>query len=396
MENIELGEQIRRLREKAGVLAKVLADDVGLDASAISNIESGKRSVKTIELTNIAKSLGVSPLAILEPESLLARLPIAARTTTAEMDEAVHSRLTALAEIHNVLAAAGISSTKPNIEYPEIHRLDWLSGARELAKWAASRCEFDDEHDRFGALARTIEDEMGIDVLVEPCEEASALGAAITDPEFPIIFINANQRRARALFTLAHELGHVLAQDGETLLVDRSLEGTTQQEKFANAFAAELLMPVDEIASLIKDFGRSAQTLSRIMLRFQVSFQSMVYRLHNLGFLTTDGRDSFKQMGMGGLLSEIEDSEERSALIELGTKYDQWRAPRLLTERLLKGYNDGVISIRPLAGLLNQDPDELMEILSKGSSQELDIANSLAENPTHVNSEEERFAGSPN
>lgn len=75
MEGQEMGERIQMIRAKVGMSIKELAERADLSPSAVSLIERGKREVKVRELTNIADSLGVSPLVILEPDSLLARLP---------------------------------------------------------------------------------------------------------------------------------------------------------------------------------------------------------------------------------------------------------------------------------------------------------------------------------
>ena len=60
--------------------AQALAAAIGIDPSAMSNIERGKRAVKANELVSIARALRISPLAILEPDSLPARMPLAPRS----------------------------------------------------------------------------------------------------------------------------------------------------------------------------------------------------------------------------------------------------------------------------------------------------------------------------
>jgi len=75
MEAQEMGRRIRMIRVKVGMSVRELAERAGLSPSAVSLIERGKREVEVRELANIAVSLGISPLAILEPASLLARLP---------------------------------------------------------------------------------------------------------------------------------------------------------------------------------------------------------------------------------------------------------------------------------------------------------------------------------
>ena len=64
---MSIGRQIRRLREAAGLRATDLAERLGVDPSAVSNLENDRRGVKADEVGVIADFLGVSQLAILEP-----------------------------------------------------------------------------------------------------------------------------------------------------------------------------------------------------------------------------------------------------------------------------------------------------------------------------------------
>ncbi len=353
-----VGKQIRKLRLAAGLEAKQLAEEVGLDPTAISKIEAGRRAVKTDELVNIADSLGVSPLALLEPNSLLARLQVAARSTTDQLDHTLHRRLTALAELDNVLTAGGIAKSVKELPSPTSDRELWLNKAMRLAKWAREHLDLAEGGDRLDQLARAIEDKLGIDVLIEE-HDPSSLGAAITDHEFPLILVNAAQPYNRALFTLAHELGHILADDGTALLVHRSLVGTNDSERVANAFAAELLLPEDEVKRHLEDWGRDAQALGRMMVTFSVSWESLVYRLHNLHIINAESRDHLLEIGFAGLLREVNDDgllEKMGAL----RNHAKRRSPGLLEQRLWDGYRNGIVSIRPLARLLGIDPEELL------------------------------------
>ncbi len=75
MEAQGMGERIRMIRGKVGMSIGDLAERAGLSPSVLSLMERGKVEVTVVELARIAKALGVSPLAILEPDSLLVRLP---------------------------------------------------------------------------------------------------------------------------------------------------------------------------------------------------------------------------------------------------------------------------------------------------------------------------------
>ena len=78
----------------------------------------------------------------------------------------------------------------------------------------------------------------------------------MTDVTSPLIFVNATHALPRALFTLAHELGHLLAQhDSARITLDRELSGSTAPERTANAFAASFLMPKQKVLDVIKERG---------------------------------------------------------------------------------------------------------------------------------------------
>jgi Zn-dependent peptidase ImmA (M78 family)/DNA-binding XRE family transcriptional regulator len=357
-EHAAIGSRIRALREELGVQAQELGSRVGLDPSAISNIERGRRSVKSDELAAIAKALGVSPLAILEPESLVGRLPVAPRASSGTLLKGdVLSRLTGLAELHEVLAEGGLKAH----EQAKVQRVDtehWFRTAPKLAAGVVSQLERDvPGDDRFVALVRAIEEQFFIDVLVEERDTDDVLGASITDSEFSLIFVNANQQVTRALFTLGHELGHTLAKDGRnSIVVDDDLTARSDSERFANAFAAALLLPEEEIRAQIPTGVPDALTLCRLLDHWGTSFETLVYRLHNLRMINAEGRDRLRSLGLRGLVAQINDQQLTARLMARVGSRPARHTPSLIAARAYAGYRQGAISARPLAGLFGIDP----------------------------------------
>lgn len=111
-----------------------------------------------------------------------------------------------------------------------------------------------------------------------------------------VIGVNSLHPSARQRFTIAHELGHAVLHGREGLHLDQAFKlrfrDTTSsravdpEEMDANSFAAELLMPADEVRHLLSGSGldvnddQAVRTLAR---RFGVSQQAMTYRVINLG-----------------------------------------------------------------------------------------------------------------
>ncbi len=66
----DVGALIARLREEQGLSQRALADRIGLDQSAISRIEAGRRDVGAHELYRLAEALETHPEAILMEDAI--------------------------------------------------------------------------------------------------------------------------------------------------------------------------------------------------------------------------------------------------------------------------------------------------------------------------------------
>ena len=103
----------------------------------------------------------------------------------------------------------------------------------------------------------------------------------------PLIMLNETDNANRKRFTTAHELGHFVRHtDEEYEYIDRrdtlSSLGQDPEEIYANAFAANLLMPEKDVKRLHGD----DVTDYEMALRFGVSREAMRFRLVNLGLKT--------------------------------------------------------------------------------------------------------------
>ena len=181
---------------------------------------------------------------------------------------------------------------------------------------------------------------------------------------FSFILVNADQVRSRALFALAHELGHVLNSDGATINIDIDMRARTDEERLANAFAAAFLLPEQEVREAIDRHGRGADCLARMLLRFGVSYETLIYRLHNLGIINADGRNRLRRIRWAGLVNYLDSDEiTRSLLAARGARPER-RPPTLLTTRCLNGALDGTVGAGPLARLLDVEVDDMIEALN--------------------------------
>lgn len=97
------------------------------------------------------------------------------------------------------------------------------------------------------------------------------------------IWINQDESRVRQRFTLAHEIGHLLLHPLQVAYRDTSFTNVTNpNERQANQFAAELLMPAWMMRTALNSTGGYLWRMARL---FDVSEQAMEFRLKNLGLL---------------------------------------------------------------------------------------------------------------
>lgn len=136
-----------------------------------------------------------------------------------------------------------------------------------------------------------------------PPDGGEISGCLIRRPGLPpVIGVNPAQHENRRRFTIAHEIGHFLLHEGEKIHVSHTQSfrvnfrdadsGTAvfPDEKEANYFAAELLMPSRFLAKDIdqRSIDLTADedgTLLELAQRYKVSTQALTYRLINLGWL---------------------------------------------------------------------------------------------------------------
>jgi Zn-dependent peptidase ImmA (M78 family) len=130
-----------------------------------------------------------------------------------------------------------------------------------------------------------IADAMGIDVFEDDTLGPHVSGAISKDPgEDPVIILNSADSKNRRRFTCAHEIGHfVLQKDARNYEYidfrdEASSSGQLEEERFANQFAAALLMPEALVTKMV-DEGSSTVEMA---YRFGVSQEAMSYRIDNL------------------------------------------------------------------------------------------------------------------
>mgnify|MGYP000218459350 CR=1 FL=1 len=138
-----------------------------------------------------------------------------------------------------------------------------------------------------------VEDNLGVDVIIVPLEGS---GYSLTLGGRRVIVVAAGSNWFRGAFTLAHELGHLFDPRANLSRgVDRD-----SAENAANAYAADLLMPREQMLSLP---WSTAEDVARAVWNFGVSTHALRTRLSYLGMRVSAEADSALDMTTPSLLS---------------------------------------------------------------------------------------------
>ena len=136
----------------------------------------------------------------------------------------------------------------------------------------------------------------GIELIRYPFGKNTILGFSTIYEGKKVIVSNSSEILSREIYTVAHELGHILydfSDNTNTIKIDQDEYKHSISESRAYYFADCLLMPEDKIKELLIDeFNKSSNELLAInivqmQLEFGVSFSAICERLCSLNIITT-------------------------------------------------------------------------------------------------------------
>lgn len=141
------------------------------------------------------------------------------------------------------------------------------------------------------AWRNAIED-AGIFVFKHAFKEKGISGFSLLDDEFPIIYLNNSTSKTRQVFSLFHELAHLLFHVNgiskfDTTYITHLPLPERRIEQFCNELAAELLMPSADFDAQLRDVARiDERAVERLAARYSVSREVVFRRLRDKGVVT--------------------------------------------------------------------------------------------------------------
>lgn len=291
-------------RERAGLSVDDAAAQAQRTVDQLSAWESGTEAPTYAQLEKLAYKVYRRPLAIfffpeppeepLEsqefrtlPDFELRKLSPDTRYAVREA-KAMQISLFELGEDRNpserkIFADVKLKKSTTAEELARVARKYLRVSVEEQIRWASPQ-------DAFKAWRDAVQT-AGIFVFKRPFKQTEVSGFCLVDEEFPIIYINNSTTFSRQVFTLHHELAHVLLgfsgmTTADSQYIDELGPYNKRVEVFANAFAAALLVPADDFDRLVELAGvfddSFVQTASD---RYNVSREVVLRRLLDKGLV---------------------------------------------------------------------------------------------------------------
>jgi len=283
---MSIGERLRYARERIGLTLSKVAEKVDIGVSSISEFENSKREPSMRQLQALSK-LYRRPISFFFSEGDIAREIVLWRQQPelSSGQELENTFITLCEQYHNLEAWCGdlfpcrfpiIRGEHEGFGYSDAENLAYdVRKTLQLGDYPAS------------GLLRILEEVYGVKVFHLAFDPSGCAACTVSERFGMAILLNKKNVRRRRNFDLAHELFHLLTWEmfRKKITSDPTLP-SDEEEKLANAFASNLLMPEEVMKnafdSLVRNNTITFSSLSDIARQFDLSIEALIWRLNTL------------------------------------------------------------------------------------------------------------------
>lgn len=350
-----ISERVLRLIETSGLSRGDFARRIGLDDSKLSKSIGGTRRFSSLDLARMAEEYEVSVDWLVTGEE--PALALAARNTGGEAGAALKA-----ARMFTTMRTDMTSLGYPQPWHPvraDTDRGTYAEQGQRLADVARARIEQAGRQVTEADLPSVVEEAFGADVAIIRLDDGFD-GLAASSDGAKVIVLGTARLPARQRYTLAHELGHLLAGDDQDVHLDRDIYDKVQargpSEMRANSFASAFLMPADTLRGATGPDGVTETTFAKLACDLRVSPSALAVRMLRLRLVDAGRCDRFKRMTAARAASMADSGDDFAQAVAEANKL---RPPGLLVRDAYAAYETGAATLRPYANLLGVDVDQL-------------------------------------
>ena len=288
---------VRWARERSGYTLQEVAKSFKKDVATISNWESGAAAPTYVQLEKLADkykrpvamfffpepphetdfvgqlALRSSEIEQLDPSiRILLRQARARQLSLMELNMGVNPAETKIfRDLHPQLGDSPTELAQQTRAYLDISvdtQAGWNSAKEALGNWRESV------------------EEKGIFVFKDAFRDDSVDGFCLVHEQFPVVYLNNSRSSVRQIFSLFHELAHLLLGENG---ITRGINPVGEQiEVFCNRFAAEFLVPSDDLETRFNDSLYDDIAIEELAGYYKVSRPVILLKLVNRGVFTSE------------------------------------------------------------------------------------------------------------
>ena len=337
-------ERLKSARMMNGLSLQDLSDKLEnrVSRQAIHKYENGEVYPDSEMLNFLCEALGVRPdyftrETLVELGSIsfrkIEKLPSKEQNSIIERTREVLERYIELEEIMGI----NVPFESPKIKHSITSQEDVEEAARKIREfWKL--CD-----NPISNVIELLENKNIKVILINAGDEFDGLQTWVNGKKIPVIVLNTGRLKSsdRKRFSAFHELGHLL------LPLDEMPE--KMAEKYCHAFAGAMLFPK---SAAIKELGNkrskiSIQELGLLKQQYGISLQALIYRLFDLGIITSYYKNYYYQyiIQMGWKVEEP-------------YKYEGKETSNRFNQLLFRALSEELISYSKAAALSNMKQSE--------------------------------------
>jgi len=364
--SLQLGERLAAARKRRKLTQADFAAKLGVARTTVVAMEKGERRPTSGEMVRAAEILSLSMNELLREHGVVG-------------DVAPRFRMGPVAGVETAEAAAAVERVrKMAVRYAELERLHGIErsvgrlGMLEMYRATAAGAKVDPRlSGREAALTvrsvlglgdapalgldERFEVEAGVRIF-QPQLGRSVAGLFLWSDELgPCIAVNRDHPHERRRWSLAHELGHFLRdREAGDIFPASGHTRSDPSEVFADAFAAEFLLPQNGISKQVADRQRAnggrftPPDIVALAHVYEVSFEAMTRRLEELGAIP---KGTFERL----LAHRFRPKEAQEKLGLIRAKSPIATLPQRYVTLALQAYAEELISEGDLAEYLETD-----------------------------------------
>lgn len=373
-----LSQRLAAARKAAGVSQLDAGKHINVSRPTYIAIEKGERDVKPGELVALAALFKTQVSRLVRQNTappmiaphLRGEIPQAAQEVG--VSEAI-DKLAEFVDDYQFLLEKNNARLIPVMAPPLIDR-----SARELealparvAQHERSRLGFG-EREPIGDLRKTL-DEIGVHVFVDALHSKLAGLYSYVEGFGYCILVNRLHPRDRMRWTIAHEYGHFVF-DRDKPGVDYLNSGGYRpfSERFADAFAANFLMPAEGVRRQFEDAkARSGDVnvgdVCRMADFYGVSMMAMTLRMESLKLIRSGTWELLKESGV-----RVSEMKREAGIVEPNQKPNIDIFPERYLLLAIQAWNSEEITTAQFARLLRRSPIQARDLAEKRSTLDED------------------------